>query len=123
MSEQVGDASKELRRLTVRVGLPPSDELPTAVYANYASVHHTSHEVLITFAQVIPPSESTEVESMGPEAAIMARPVVRVAIAHTLLDGLVGALAARKEMIRQERQAEENEEVAEEEDADGLRQD
>lgn len=81
------------------IAIPPSHELPTALYANYAAANHTEYEVVLTFAQVSSATDKDEVKSLKEVGRITARPVARIAIPHNLLTPLIAVLEKRRDII------------------------
>ena len=77
------DAGQEDGGQEIQIELPP--ELENGVYANFAIVHHTQHEITIDFCQlgVTPPAEE------GPKAKV----VVRVHLAPTFVMPLLQAIS------------------------------
>lgn len=90
-SEQAEPGGQE-----VRVEVPP--ELESGVYANFALVHHTGHEVTIDFCQlgISPPEKSGE----NPAARVVARINVAPTFVMPLLQAISQNLAQRDDSMR-----------------------
>jgi hypothetical protein len=84
------------------VGLPPSADVPTAVYANYVALSHSEFEVVLDFAQMVLPLTEQELSDLGDNPHIVAKPVARIAIPHILLPRLIKAMEARQKAMDEE---------------------
>jgi hypothetical protein len=88
----------------VSINVPP--ELENGIYANFAVVHHTPHEVTIDFCQLgINPIQEGET----PAAKVVARINIAPTFLMPLLQAISTDLAARDETLRQFEEGEEHE--------------
>jgi len=88
----------------VDVNVPP--EVDTGVYANWAVVHHTPHEITIDFCQLgINPVQPGQT----PTAKVVARIHIPPSFAMPLLQAVSTNIARRDEAMRQFGEGEEHE--------------
>jgi hypothetical protein len=86
----------------IQIELPP--ELENGIYANFALVHHTQHELTIDFCQlgVTPPQPGD-----SPKAKIVARIHIAPTFVMPLLQALSTNVARREDVLRQLKQGEQ----------------
>lgn len=88
----------------VGINVPP--ELESGVYANFAVVHHTQHEVTIDFCQLgITPVQQGET----PTAKVVSRINIAPTFAATLLQAISTNVFKREDTLRQLEEGEEHE--------------
>jgi Protein of unknown function (DUF3467) len=87
---------EDAARQEIQIELPP--ELQNGVYANFALVHHTPHELTIDFCQlgVTPPSPGE-----NPKAKIVARVLIAPTFVMPLLQAISTNVAQREDTLRQ----------------------
>ncbi len=89
---------------SVDINVPP--ELEEGVYANFAIVHHTQHEVTIDFCQLgINPVQQGET----PTAKVISRINIAPSFVMPLLQAISTNLAQRDQALQQFEEGEENE--------------
>jgi hypothetical protein len=89
----------------IDIDVPP--ELETGIYANFAVVHHTQHEVTIDFCQLgISPSAQ---EGQNPSARVVSRIHIAPTFVMPLLQAISTNVARREDALRRFEEGEENE--------------
>jgi hypothetical protein len=93
------ESPEALRQVEV---VPPAvADLPSSLYSNYVSVTNTAWEVTLFFGQARVPLGENEARALAkkPKPRIIASPVACISISPALLDPLINALTARRDLI------------------------
>lgn len=61
-------------------------------YSNFAQVRSTEHDFVIDFAQVLPPTEPSEVEAIRASGEVILSTRARVVLPVSVVPGLIAAL-------------------------------
>jgi hypothetical protein len=87
-------ATQERKTKTLKVAIPPINEMPEEVYVNNMWINHTGHEFTLVFGKLTTPIELQAVED-GAEVPLEVK--ARICIAPSLMRAIIRALQTNLE--------------------------